>query len=422
MGMITLTSIGRARPHFFFEGHTMRKTLARTVMIGACLSSAAMGQRVMDAPLSGVMHLQLKTAAGEVLAPEALDNQITVIHFWAGWHRGSLDSLAQVKAMLEEYEPQRVRFVSVALDPSREQAREAIAAADAADVPGWTHVFNIEHQPALDTVFFKDNYSIPAVVVLGPGRKERWRGDFAELASLMPELVEKLRPDEAARLAILEQQVGMKVADSVATLQYGREALRQSPKDFVYMLQLVERVPEAFDEVPELLAHGRDLGRALLALSAEEQSAYSDARRIAPQGAMRLDKLVQKATEANLAAGRPEADALTAKTRYDLGLRDLEQGDRPGAYAHFQWVAQNAPSSPAGQAAVAKAAELEADASFIKELADAEASRKANARLQMAKAYLAAGQQKVGEKTLQEVIDTWPDTPEAAEAKKLLQP
>ncbi len=367
------------------------------------------------------LELRVKTIAGEVLEPDDLSFQLTVMHFWAGWHRGSLDSLGTVKTLLEEYEPRGVRFLSVALDPSREQAREALITAEAIDVAGWTHAFNIEHQPALDTVFFSETYAIPTVVVLGPARQVLWQGDLSGLATMLPSLVEEHEPQEAQRIAALEKSVGMTVKDARAMLEYARDALRQEPKDFVYMLQLVGKVPEGLDEVPDVLAQGRDIGRALLGLNPAEQAEYSDARRITTQGAMRLDRLTERASKVNLSAGRPEADALTAKTRYDMGQAAVDSGNRAVAYGHFKWVVENAPSSPAGEAALVKIAEFDADAEFTAELAATEANRLANAELQMAKAYLAAEQADIARTTLQKIIDTWPDSQAAAEAKTLLE-
>ncbi len=105
---------------------------------------------------------------------------------------------------------------------------------------------------------------------------------------------------------------------------------------------------------------------------------------------------------------------LAAADKDRAAKRDID------AYGKYKWIVENAPGTPAADAAAPRVKEYEADAKFMAAVAAAAKERDAASDLWMAKSLIKAGKVEEGQKILAELVKKYPDTAAGKEAATLV--
>jgi len=129
--------------------------------------------------------------------------------------------------------------------------------------------------------------------------------------------------------------------------------------------------------------------------------------------ALRSDKLVWAAVE----KGRLEHKAAQALAEYEKGEEKRALAERLTA---LEALAKNFPGTEAGRTADERAAAMRADPEVMRQIRVEAAERDCKGWLSMARNYIQAGMPEKAKPYLDKVLQQYPDTPYAEEAKKLL--
>jgi len=129
--------------------------------------------------------------------------------------------------------------------------------------------------------------------------------------------------------------------------------------------------------------------------------------------ALRSDKLVWAAVE----KGRLEHKAAQALAEYEKGEEKRALAERLTA---LEALAKKFPGTEAGRTAAERAAAMRADPEVMRQTRTEAAERDCKGWLSMARNYIQAGMPEKAKPYLDKVLQQYPDTPYAEEAKKLL--
>lgn len=134
-------------------------------------------------------------------------------------------------------------------------------------------------------------------------------------------------------------------------------------------------------------------------------------------------------TKANYDSDSKEAKAEAAKQEKETAAAEMlaeakktEADKKPlDALKQFRTVASKYPDTKAGAEAAGHAKRLESDKSVTGKLEDEKAERKCKSWLSMAKTFIASGENASALSYLKKIVDNYPDTKYADEAKKLIK-
>jgi tetratricopeptide (TPR) repeat protein len=135
-------------------------------------------------------------------------------------------------------------------------------------------------------------------------------------------------------------------------------------------------------------------------------------------------KAMPEAKAAFEAAAKAEQErAKAARSEEALAAAKKLKGDKKDeqAYLAFKDVARQYAALPAGAAAAEEVAAYEKDPSFVKRVTTGASEAKARAALNLANSYKNAGRADLAKTKYQAVIDQFPGTPSAEDAKKALE-
>jgi thiol-disulfide isomerase/thioredoxin/outer membrane protein assembly factor BamD (BamD/ComL family) len=395
----------------------MKPWTAIPIIVFATVAQAAIN--VGDQP-----KLQFKSVKGDDINLASYKGKMVIVDFWATWCGPCMAEAPHMVQINEQYKAKGLQIIGISLDQTGNDA--AKGAID--------HGFNWPQ--ACDNGVWKSAYaqswgvdSIPQTFIISPDGIVLWRGH--------PALIEQ--PLEAAFKDHPPQLVDPKVlADANSTLDEVDQAIQSN--DAPAAIKALGKVS------PDAMLDGKVSGR-VLADQGKLQNAgskmladveplvqaksYLDAiaklqdiskgffgSPTSDKARSRLDELMKDPAckEAVDAERRQRAadDALTQAQSLQAQKKDMD------AYLQFKQIAANFSGTPAADTAAKAIAVYEQNPDFVKAAKESAVAGKAKSLLNLAEAYKRAGRTDLATAKLQRVIDDYPNTSFAQQARQAL--
>jgi thiol-disulfide isomerase/thioredoxin len=392
-----------------------RITCACVVLLGFSIASASVN--VGDSP-------KLNFAAFGSKANINLDNykgKIVIVDFWATWCGPCMGEAGHMVETYNKYHDKGLEFIGISLDGDPSQLTQV--AKEKGFV--WPQYFDgREWKSPLAAEWGVD--SIPRTFIIGPEGKVLWTGHPAELDKPLeeafknhpPQLVDpKVLADATA--ALDKAQTAMSdghVADAFAALAKVPASAKVDPKiaSRVADVQkgLESEANKMLAEVDPMISSGQYVD------AADRLKKISDSLAGTPLGAQAGQKLadLKKNPDAKAALDQADkskhaADALAAAQKLQADKKD------EAAYVAFKSIVKTYPGTDEAKTAAGVVANYEKDPAFVKRANEKEFGAKAKSMLSMADSYRSAGKTDLAKKKYQDVIDQFPDTSFAKQAK-----
>jgi thiol-disulfide isomerase/thioredoxin len=373
-------------------------------------------------------QLQFTDAVGhQPVDLQALAGKIVIIDFWASWCGPCMHEAPHMVALNQKYAAQGVQMIGISLDADRSAMDGAIKDKGFT----WPQYFDGQAWQNKVAQAWGVN-SIPQTFLISPQGQVLWRGHPAlldpqlekALAEHPPQLVD---PQTTA----LANQTLDKVEAATASANYPEAikllaqfppAARADPKIAARAETDGKQLDTAADSMladADALVAARKYTQAAAKLKALTQSIEGTDEGQKAQDSLNKLRAIPAASAALAAAAREDAAnaALQTAQKLQAAKRDRQ------AYISFKSVARQYPGTDAAATATDAIKAYDADPAFAKQQAAATAAdRSAQARsaLSMAMNYLNAGLSDKAKDKFQDVIDRFPNTPEADTAKDQL--
>lgn len=368
--------------------------------------------------------LEFQAADGSPISLDKFKGKIVVVDFWATWCGPCMAEAGHMVEINSKYAPQGLQFIGISLD--QDKAKMLSVAKDKGFV--WPQYF--------DGKFWQTKYAvewgvqgIPATFIISPEGKVLWTGHPGGIDAPLAQAFKDHPP------VLVDPKA---LADGKAAVEKAQAALKDGNAKAA--LAAMAKVPAAAKADKEFAAQAESVGKELAAAADKmladvgpmvEAKQYAEAvgrlRELSaalegtPAGAKAKKQLGElenkpevKSAIAKAARGE-KAQALFAAAQE---LKDAKNDEQ--AYPKFKGVAADYPDTDAGAKAADVVKEYEKDAAFVKRVTDSAASAKATSTLKVAQSYASAGRTDMARKKYQEVIDQYPGTSYADQAKKAL--
>jgi thiol-disulfide isomerase/thioredoxin len=352
------------------------------------------------------------------LSLQAAKGKIVMVEFWATWCPPCRASIPHLIEMFKTYSPKGVVFMSLTnepkatVEPFAKEMKMVYPVGCGSQAGGAYGVRGIPH-----------------AFIIDPSGTVAWEGHpMADLDKALEAQLAKTPPvmmsaqDKAAALAVLEK---------------AEAAIEQ--QQYVAAAALLAKLARADDD-PEVKARFEAAGKALADRAAacladgrkkmvakeylDASVALSEAQAVAPgsEQATQAEALLKvlmddPKTKAAIEQGRRERDAAA------LAAEIEKRGDRdPAALLKLlDDLAARFPDTQAGKAAAEKARAMRADPEVMKKVQNDAAEKDCKGWMSMAKNLVKAGLSEKARPYLEQVVQKYPDTDYAKEAKELLQ-
>ncbi len=402
----------------------MRKLqMLPVALLGCCLVAYAPQMRAFN--VGDKPELAGKNGKGESVDLKQFSGKIVVVDFWATWCGPCMAEAPHMVEINKKFSSEGLQILGVSLD-SDAQAMMAVAKEKGFE---WPQIFGGRVWQSPQSVAWGIE-SIPATYIVGPDGVILWKGHpGGGLDAAIQKAFKEHPPILVDPKVVAEANVALDRVDS---------ALGGS--DFPGAMKLLGKVPAGASKDKKVAARleeaQKNLGKFADGMLAEVDPLI--AARQYPAAVSKLKDLAGKlaGTPAGVAArsklsalaadpeARKQIDAADRAEKAETALNAAEklQTDKKDAlaYSRFKEIVAQFPGTPAAKTASAALAVYEKDLVFVKNVIGSQNETKAKALLGMADSYKNAGKNEQAKKKYQEVIDQYPGTPQATNAKKAI--
>ncbi|MBE3098497.1 MAG: redoxin domain-containing protein [Planctomycetes bacterium] len=352
------------------------------------------------------------------LSLQAAKGKIVVVEFWATWCPPCRASIPHLIEMFKNYSPKGVVFMSLTDEPK-------------ATVEPFAKQMNMIYPVGCgsQTAGAYGVRGIPHAFIIDPSGNVAWAGH--PMAGLDKALEAQLAKTPPVKMSAQDKAAAM------AVLEKAEAAIKQ--EQYVAAAALLAKLARADDD-PEVKARFEAAGKPLADRAAacledgrkkmvakeylDASVALDEAQAVAPgsEQATQAEALLKVLLEdpkakAAIEQGRREREAA------NLAAEIEKRGDRdPAALLKgLDDLATRFPDTKAGKAAAEKAKALRADPDVMKKIQNDAAEKDCKGWMSMAKNFIKAGLLEKARPYLEQVVQKYPDSDYAKEAKELLQ-
>ena len=377
-------------------------TAAAAWLVVACgLAASARAQVNVGDPVA----FQFTTINGEQFTSKDLEGKLVIVEHWATWCGPCRAVIPHLKEMHAQYAPKGVALIGVSHDRA------------AADVKPFLEQNGMTWPQVMQADARGVNWGvrgIPHAFIISPQGKLLWRGHPGSMDQALEQAIRE-HPPRPRRDPRAEAMCDKPLPELVRA---AHAALGAS--DFAGLAATLEAVkPEDLRE-PQHQRVLDTLARRLASFDdADGQLAAAFDGRTEAKARLDAIRALAAGGGADAAAGSVSATLLSSRLAKAQKLAD--DGKHVDAYRGFRWVAQRGGDSNEAATANARVEAYEQDAAFMTELRRVEATEQARALLGMADGYAQAGNKAEAVQAYEQVVQRYPDTPEAQQASDALR-
>jgi thiol-disulfide isomerase/thioredoxin len=408
-------------------------SLAACVALAAAPAQAKLS--VGDSPKFAV-----KTLGGRTLTHKHIRGHVTLIEFWATWCGPCIDQLPHLRKTYHKYKDDGLAMVSVSRDKRPRAARKFIKNNGMV----WTQVLDKSQPRPLGDAWGVS--AIPHAFLFSPAGELLWRGHPARMDEPIKEALTKFK-DQLKDAKPKKKQAsdgkgkGKAMARDAKTIRDQATGDDQSTAHTDDWRAIARQLNSARQELtgpatapakalavlakidpdrlinPKLRHFAKRLADAAKALEASNAEVFKSAKRAQPAGAKRLSTLREALTAGRYQKMLPER-VRQARLKQADKLRQAKQ--HVNAYKRYKALAKRAAATKAGQAAAERVAAYEADESFMRKVKSEDTQAEANRLLKLANSYAQAGRAELAKEKYRKILERYPDTAAAEQAKSAL--
>ena len=402
------------------KAHLLR-LLVSTALLGCFPAASHAVARVGEQ-----VNFQFKAVDGTPVSTELLKGKLVVVDFWATWCGPCMQMAPHMVEMNQKYGGKGLQIIGISLDEDRAQMVQVTRQRGMV----WPEYF--------DGLVWKNKIwaqygsnGIPFTILLSPEGTVLFAGHPAAGLDQAVERAFKEHPPQLVDPAVLAQ-AGQQLDEVEKTIASGdtRGALKQLgkvPAGAMADEKLAGRVSDvqkklgaaadaALADVQTQINQGHfgEAGAQLKGLS----NALAGLPEAAKAKKMYLELMARPDARAAIADEQRNArgqEALTVAEHLQAQKKDEL------AYGRFKEIAKAYAGTDAAANAQKQVDAYEKDAAFMRSIGNKHADSKARAALSLAANYKQAGNVEMARKKYQSVIDEFPGTPSAEDAKKGLR-
>jgi len=396
----------------------------KTLTLAFLAAAMASGLAAAQAPAQGLVGKPAPAIAATdwlnspPLSLQAAKGKIVMVEFWATWCPPCRASIPHLIEMFKTYSPKGVVFMSLTDEP------KATVEPFAKEMK---MVYPVGCGSQAGSAY--GVRGIPHAFIIDPSGNVAWEGHpMAGLDKALEAQLAKTPPvmmsaqDKAAAMAVLEKAEAATKQGQYAAAAALLAKLSRASDDPEVKARFEAAGKPLADRAAVCLEDGRQKMVAKVYLDASV--ALSEAQAVAPgsEQATQAEALLKVLMEdpkakAAIEQGRRERDAA------NLAAEIEKRGDRdPAALLKgLDDLATRFPDTKAGKAAAEKAGALRADPNVMKKIQNDAAEKDCKGWMSMARNFIKTGLPDKARPFLDQVIQKYPDTDYAKEAKELLQ-
>lgn len=398
---------------------TVRRAAIALVCLAVIAQPVWAGVKVGDRPT-----LKFVAVDGRRVDLEELRGQLVVVSFWATWCKHCMKEGPHMVQIHKDHADKGLHIIGISLDSDKNKLLKVVKQSGFA----WPHYFDGK---VFENIISKQwgPDGVPTAFIIGPDGTVLWTGHTARIDRPLaeafrdhPPLVIKPEVFEQASALLdrvesaVQQRDGFAALGAMAKLPVEAKrnpALRQRAE--AVQPELLRLAAAAVNEASDLATKGRygeaaDALRVVVQLFPDEETGK--------QASTGLNRLLQDPKSAAEIERFDQEQA--AALLLDQAKSLAEQKKHGEAYNSLKRLLDQHPKAAAASEARGLFRQYERDPALVRRANDAAAGDKPKSLLNMARNYKNIGKKDEARRRLQEVVDQFPGTSYADEAKKEL--
>ncbi|MEM8738454.1 MAG: redoxin domain-containing protein [Planctomycetota bacterium] len=363
------------------------------------------------------VKFDLVTADTRPLSSADLSDRVVAVTFWQSTSEHCLAAMPHLREVFERYTPQGLAMVSISVDDDP-AAADGVAAMRGME---WILAHNIDQDKPINAQFFTGQYGVPHAFLLAPGGELVWEGHAADLGPEVEDALAVYLPDYASVVAGQSETPAVSQESAAAIAMQAYQAVFSSEPDFHQLFLLIESLPEDTHTLADVKKFGRSIARSLSRLDPQQQSNYDLYREAKPEVAAQLDRWLEKSRQSisdiDASRNQPSVNPAVVARRFEEAEQAEADGDLLTAYDHYRWIVNRAPASDEAVLAQDVVIVLESDPAFMAQRELAAQEQKARELLIMAQNYQGARLEDKAKETFLKIIQDYPNTQAAEQAR-----
>jgi thiol-disulfide isomerase/thioredoxin len=370
------------------------------------------------------VNLQFKAFGGEPIDISKYHGKLVLIDFWASWCGPCMAEADHMTQIYHRFGPQGLVIIGVDLDQSSSDMQAAITAHHFT----WPQYYDGRMWKNEMATNWGVN-SIPQTFLVSTDGTLLWRGHPAELDKPLAQAFEEHPPSPVAPEELKQADESLDSARKLAVDKQYAAAMTtmahiptDAHKDGAFAKRFGEvaaLVDPTADEMIESAT--KQIDNEKFTDAAVTLKRVSLALAGTPSGKKAFDLLADLQRNPD-AKGALDAADTELKAEDALAVADALAAAKSSekAYTAYKAVADQYPGTAAAKTATDAVAKYDADPAFAKAKAAklaAEQSREAHSKLNLGENYAADGRTDLARERFNEVIEKYPNTPEAEQAK-----